>query len=410
MHTPGVKTMWLPPEIWLHVFLLATSVSYTPQLYEIHYHPFHNPPNERERSMLRIADKTMLALGLVCREWHIWSQQFLLETVRLSWYGSQKLVESLQRSSSGGFRCGEWTRRLELSVIEHENADHPISPADILRACPNVEVLVKADDDLLPHSVAGVNLTSLKRFDWYYARYRDGNHQFATEDDDLSRGQDFLRDVVKHAPNLEYLSLGKRFRSAPRFGPSPSALMLPALVTLRLRSISQDVWKEIETWAFPRLRVLLVDATFLDLPRSPRRTWDAVEVLELLQDHSSIFTASIIPSILKICPNAQELNYCVEYVHPPPPDSVVRSVRVVRLDFAINPDFRFGPVEEDNRAWRHISAHFLMLAGPVFPSLQRVVLSGPWQRILKDRRIELFQKKLVKRGCKLEDSSGGALR
>ncbi|KAJ7483299.1 hypothetical protein FB451DRAFT_1129199 [Mycena latifolia] len=332
--------------------------------------------------MLRLAYRTMLALSLVCREWHI------LSRLRR---GSQKLVESLQRSC-GGFRCGEWTRRLELSVIEHENADHPISLVDILRACPNVEVLVKADDDLPPHSVVGANLTSLKRFDWYCSRYPDG----------ALCGQDFLKDVVQHAPNLEYLSLIKRFRGGRRVDPPPSALILPALTTLGLDFIPLDVWTEIETWAFPRLRVLLIDPTFLYLPRSSLRIWETVEVLELRQDYTS---SSIIPSILQICPNVRELNYCIQFVHPPPPDSVVsRSVQVVRLDFAIN-----RSMAKEDVLWSHISTHFLMLSGPMFPALNRVVLHGPWQHILKDGRLELLRKNLVDHGCKLEDSSGGAL-
>ncbi|KAJ6568370.1 hypothetical protein DFH09DRAFT_1155233 [Mycena vulgaris] len=395
----------IPPEIWIHVFLLATSVLYTPQLYEIHYHPFHNPPSERERSMLNLADNTMLALSLVCREWHMLSRPFLLETVRLSWYGSQKLLETLQRPC-GGSLCGNWTRRLELSVIEHANPDHPISPADILRACSNAEVLVKWDDDLLPHDVAGANLTGLKRLDWYYARYRDGDHQFATEDDDPSRGQDFLRDVVRNAPNLQYLSLVKRFRGSPRIGPSPSSLVLSALVTLRLQLISLDVWTEVETWSLPQLRVLIVDATFVDLPRSSTRIWDTIKVVELLQDEGSIPTASRIPSILRICPNAEELNYYIEYVHPPPPDSAASmSVRVVRLHFATNHDLRW-PVEEEDELWNHISAHFSMLVGPMFPSLERVVLHGPWEYILEDERFGLFRTALADRGRRLEDVNG----
>jgi hypothetical protein len=86
-----------------------------------------------------------------------------------------------------------------------------------MRACPNhVEVLVKCDDsDLLPYAITGADLTGLKRFDCYYARYRDGDHQFATEDDEPSRSQDFLREVVRNSPNLQYLSFVKRFRGLP---------------------------------------------------------------------------------------------------------------------------------------------------------------------------------------------------
>ncbi|KAJ6580868.1 hypothetical protein B0H19DRAFT_1112647 [Mycena capillaripes] len=404
----AADSVWLPPEIWIHIFLLATSVPYTPQLYEIAYLPFHNPPREQERFMLSLADGTILALSLVCQEWHTLSIQFLFETVHLSWYGSQKLHECLKRSV-GGVSCGKWARRLELSVIEHEDADYPIFPADVFLSCPNIEVLVKCDDDLLPHSVGCADLTGLKRFDWYYARYRDGDHQFAIEDDDPSRGQDFLRDVVRNAPNLQYLSLVKRFRGTPRASPPPSAIILPSLVTLHLELISLDVWTEIETWSFPLLRILRVDATFPELPRSSARIWDTVQVVELLQDQGSIPSPSRLPTILKMCPNATELNYYLEYVSPPPPGSAVwASIQVVRLHFATNHDLRW-PVEEEDELWNHISAHFDVLTSPMFPSLKRVVLYGPWDFITTDERFRLFKQKLVNHGCRLDSESNGGL-
>ncbi|KAJ7921202.1 hypothetical protein B0H13DRAFT_1985442 [Mycena leptocephala] len=400
MHTPST-TVWLPPEIWLYIFLFATSVPYTPQLYETQYHPFHNPPSERERSMLNLANDTTLALNLVCREWHNLSMQFLFETIHLSWYGSRKLLEGLRRSV-GGVSCGNRTRRFELSVVEHEDPDHPVSPADIFLSCPNIEVLVKCDDDLLPHSVQGANLSCLKRFDWYYARYRDGDHQFATEDDDPSRGQDFLRAVVRSASNLQYLSLVKRFRGTPRARPPPSSLVLPSLTTLHLQLISLDVWTEIETWTFPQLQVLRVDASFIDLPRSSDRIWDTVKVVELLQDQGSIPTSSRIPSILRICPNAAELNYYIEYVYPPD-DAVyvAASIQVVRLHFAVNYDLRW-PVEEEDVLWTHVFAHLSMLSGPMFPSLKRVVLCGPWNFVIADEQFGLFKRDLGARGCRLD--------
>ncbi|KAJ7036556.1 hypothetical protein C8F04DRAFT_1094870 [Mycena alexandri] len=395
--------MWLPPEIWIHIFLLAASAAYTPQLYEIDYIPFHNPPREQERVMLNLADQAMLALSLVSREWHRWTMQFLFQTVRLSWYGSRRLHEGLQRSVNGA-HCGQWTKRLELSVIEHEDSSYLVKPADILLCCPNIEVLVKYEDDLLPHSAEGVDLARLRRFDWYYARYRDGDHQFATEDDDPSRGQDFLREVVRNAPNLQYLSLVKRFRGNPRLGPPPSSLLLPALVTLHVQLISLDVWTEIETWSFPRLKVLRVDAAFISLTGSSDRMWPTVEVVELLQDQGSIPSPSKIPCILATCPNAIELNYYIEYVQPPRVDDMVAAlVQVVRLHFATNYDLRL-PIEdpEEDELWNHISAHFDMLTGPMFPALNRVVLCGPWNFVVENERYGLFKKTLVGRSCRLD--------
>ncbi|KAJ6617016.1 hypothetical protein B0H10DRAFT_2035261 [Mycena sp. CBHHK59/15] len=405
MDSTSVTPTWLPTEIWVHIFLLATSAPYTHQLYETQYHPFHNPPGENERYMLDLADRTMLALSLVCREWHWLSAKFLFENIRLSWYGSSKLLQRLQGSTTGD-GLGKWVRRLELSVIEHEVADHPVSAADILRWCPNVQTLVKWGDDLLPHTATGANFTALRRFDWYYARYRDGDHQFATEDDDHSRGQDFLRDVVRNAPHLRYLSLVKRFRSNPRLTPPPSCFVLPTLTTLRVELLSSDVWAEIASWTFPQLTALLCDSSFLGLPGSLLRTWDTVQVLELLKDEGSVPSESRIPSVLKICPSLRELNYYIEFVCPPPMGrAVATSVRLIRLHFATNYDLRWLP-EDPGRPWDHISSHFYMLSGPMFPCLERVVLYGPWQWISEDVGFNSLQRSLFGRGCVLEDSNG----
>ncbi|KAJ6485559.1 hypothetical protein C8R45DRAFT_869791 [Mycena sanguinolenta] len=390
---------WLPPEIWLHVFLFATSVPYTPKLYEIQYHPFHNRPQEQERVTLDLANQTILALSLVCREWNVWAMQFMFETLHLSWYGSQKLRECLQRSVAG-VSWGQRTRRLELSVIEHEHPDNPVLPADIFLLCPNIEVLVKCDDDLLPHSMQGVDLARLKRFDWYYAWYRDGDHQFATEDDDASRGQSFLKDVVKNAPNLEYLSLIKRFRGVPRFPLSPSDLVLPVLVTLHLESIGLDVCSEIVTWSFPQLRVLRVDSSFLEYVQLTDRIWDTVRVVELLGDQGPIRYLGRILSALHLCPNATELNYCVEYDAALANGSVVPLIQVVRLHFAPNEGLRWGI--EEPKVFDHIYDHFRMLSSPIFPALKRVILCGPWNFIAADERFQLFKMNLSGRGCRLD--------
>jgi hypothetical protein len=159
------------------------------------------------------------------------------------------------------------------------------------------------------------------------------------------------------------------------------------------------VWTEIETWTFPQLQVLRVDASFIDLPRSSDRIWDTVKVVELLQDQGSIPTSSRIPSILRICPNAAELNYYIEYVYPPD-DAVyvAASIQVVRLHFAVNYDLRW-PVEEEDVLWTHVFAHLSMLSGP---SLKRVVLCGPWNFVIADEQFGLFKRDLGARGCRLD--------
>ncbi|KAG6906492.1 hypothetical protein DXG01_013671, partial [Tephrocybe rancida] len=116
-----------------------------------------NPPGEEERYALRKADETASSLILVCRQWRRLALEFVYENIRLN----HRMVDLLQSLRSSG----RLAKRLELSVIEQEDPLAPVTPLDILCLCPNVEVLIKYDDDLLPHSLeAGRRIYNICRW------------------------------------------------------------------------------------------------------------------------------------------------------------------------------------------------------------------------------------------------------
>ncbi|KAK7031689.1 hypothetical protein R3P38DRAFT_824862 [Favolaschia claudopus] len=87
----------------------------------------------------------------------------------------------------------------------------------------------------------------------------------------MSRGGRFyLCDVVERAGNSQYLSLVKRLRISAHFVPA-LGITLPSLDTLCVQSISSNVWKQVDAWSFPRLRVLKNDTQFISFTRASNR-------------------------------------------------------------------------------------------------------------------------------------------
>ncbi|TFK33276.1 hypothetical protein BDQ12DRAFT_738876 [Crucibulum laeve] len=363
-------TLHLPSELCLRILHLAISIPAGNKLYEVKYRPFFDIPTEDEYTLLRQCDNTCLTLALVCKGWKDLALEFLYKNVRL-YHGTGYLLRSLTRDGS---YYGKLVRRIDLSVDEYEYRRNPVTPADILRACRNVNVLVKNDDDLLPHSVHSVELSSLKRFDWWYARYRDGNHRFQTEGDDASRGLDFLRQVVANARNLIYLSVACRRRDVLPTTYTPQVFALPAVETLRIELIDIDLRAEIEKWTFPSLKTLIMNSYLVWMNYSPLITDLELEVLELLED-SDFFQLHCLPDLLSVTKHLRELNYYVEHVLPSEPGATTSpSLRTIGLHSKPNPILRFASWPSVSASENHAVEHFSMFSRVAFPSLERIIL------------------------------------
>ncbi|KAG6852568.1 hypothetical protein C0991_010919 [Blastosporella zonata] len=315
------------------------------------------------------------------------------------------LLHSLRSSAQDGqhHAYGRWVRRLELSVIEHEDPLRPITPTDILRHCRNVEVLVKYDDDLLPHSLEGVDLTKIKRLDWWYAWYRDGSHQFDTQEDDHSRGVDFLHQVLRRAPHLQYLSLGKRYGGPDRR--DTAHLCLPSLTTLRLESIPRQMCSNLEQWHLPNLHNLIMDASPVAFPFFHTLFNDSsVRVVELLDD-IFFLDQEIISFIFTVAPNLQELSYYIEFSQPPSNTPSHLTLNCIRLHSKVNTMAQYSTWstgQTDSRIWEVLKEHFAVFKRSNFPSLHRIVLHGDWAKRVNDPRFRPLSEALHTENIHLE--------
>lgn len=378
----------LPPELWSHIFRLATLTPATDKLFETKYRPFDNPLGEEERALLNESDQTALSLASVSRGWREIALEFIYESIRLN-HGMAGLLQALRSptEAGSGSGCGRWVKRLELFVVEKEDPQSPVLPSDILKRCPDIQVLVKDDDDLLPHSIGDMDLSGIRRFDWWYARYRDGDHRFDTKEDDKSLGLSFLREVISRAPNLEYLLVAKRYSSSITSVHVPSSLTLSSLATLRVEGIGARLRAEMETWVFPRLNTVVMDSRLLWMSSSSILHNSSIKTVELIDDEEFLESQYLV-ALFSARPNLRELGYYINFVRPSPRyPSVYPSLVCIRLHAKPNPTVIHATWPPTHGLmWSHIKLHFSMFTTSNFPSLKHIVLYGDWSQALDDLR------------------------
>jgi hypothetical protein len=394
----------LPPELWMRILRFATLTQVTDKLFETEYRPFDDPPGEEERALLSDSDQVALALISVCRDWREMAQEFVYESVRLN-HGMSALLQALRSSAEQHPETGygKWVKRLELSIVEHEDPESPVSPLDILQLCPGIKVLVKYDDDLLPQSVGDAHFPGIKRFDWWYARYRDGDHRFDTKGDDGSRGLNFLRDIISRAPNLEYLLIAKRYSSTINLVNTPRSLTLALLTTLRVQGIDSHLRSELEIWFFPNLNTVIMDFRLLWRTSSSILNNPSIRRIELTDDEE-FMESDYLVALFSTCSNLRELGYYIDFVKPSLRyPSVHASLACVRLHAKPNSTIIHATWPPTHGfLWDHIRMHFSMFKKSTFPSLEQIVLYGDWSQTLDDTRFVPLYQALRKQGIHLE--------
>lgn len=399
----------LPAELWLQIFRMVTTASTTYKLYNIDYSPFYDPPIENNKHELQAVRRMKRFLVLVCRYWQTLARKFLYEDLRVG-HGARGLLKSLERSAKelgeGGY--GRWTRRVETYLVEYDSEDstNPVTPLDILKWCPNVEILVKCDDDLHPHKLNDAVCTSIQRFDWCYAQYSDGIHGFQPHNDDESKGLDFLVDVIHRSSNLRRLSLEAYFSSIHPIANTVRSLTLPSLTTLRVVEIDLGLRMEMNSWMLPRLTHLITDNCLLTWRKQP--VWSSsITTLEIVAGATFFYNNSII-DLLAYCPNVAELNYYIQHVSAPVDESFLHlPLRTIGLHTSPNLMLLYVSTRSlHTNVMEHIEDHFRMFAGPMFPSLARVVLYDDWRSIVSDSRFHPFPRQLIDRGCQLVYADG----
>ena len=262
----------------------------------------------------------------------------------------------------------------------------------MLKSCSQLEVLVRP----IPSHVEDLRfelpaeecppLTSLKRLDWWH-------HNDAAR----SGGVNALSDVLRAAPNLQYLSIGGDLWISFIVR---TPIILPALTTLRIRRMNVLLLNQISRWSLPSLQHVIIDTHSNHMLLEGLWTvfGDQIKTLELGRN-LKFYICDMIYYVLANCQNLQELCYYVQFTCPPHmPIEKHNSLHTVRLHAAENGLF----ASEENDLWCHLSEHLSLYASDLFPALKRVVLHGDWESIRRDARFQPLVQKLLDKGFAVE--------
>ncbi|KAF8549391.1 hypothetical protein OG21DRAFT_1488559 [Imleria badia] len=138
---------WVPPEVWLRIFGIATDFEATlncdipissdlPRML-VKQHELHR---------LRHSLRTKRCMALVCRTWNELALEFLYQSIRITKVDTLvSLHASLQRHSltaQGKNRLGWWTKRLDVLIEDErcEASDYSVLAA-IVRQLPNLSII-----------------------------------------------------------------------------------------------------------------------------------------------------------------------------------------------------------------------------------------------------------------------------
>ena len=414
----------VPEELWLEIFYYATVGECVDD--GIDYVPFAAIPLQ-ERDSPRVERRcfaTKRNLLLVCKAWNALAIETVYRTIRIC-QGTNTLLDSLDMDTSSentGGGNGRFVRNVEInSRIPDFDPFNPTIVAQILAQCPGMVSLVRlfAFDgvtlaickvrvgDGSPHSSHMQviphfpTLSALRRVDWWLPRTTVPSRHSDLSSTEVFR--DFLGDIIEHAPNLRYLTIGGPPHSyiSREFYSSSPILSLRNLTTLRLECDVQFDNGNLTatTWQLPNLTHLLVGGAFSV----------AIPVIEACSSHLKVFeiirksswrTGTFVPTIfqdfLSRAPNLEEFNFpldgFVEDYEPLPP-TYPSTVRTIRLYLGrYSPDWLSKPMFDFLKV-----PHCLpMLKQLVFYNHRR------WQEVFQQPTFLLVKQALEERSCSID--------
>ena len=387
MACASTMSLSLPVELWLQIFRLSTLSPLTTRLYAATYSPFQTVPLKEEDE--EVTKKTKAALVRVCKQWRAWAMDLLYEDVFIQ--RPEKLRPALE-DASDECGCGRWVRRASLPYSSSATVSpRPLEALKVLERCPCLEVLVRKgpeanrrDVDMrFEFTTDCPALPSLKRVDWWHL-----NEAARTG------GINLLGDVLQHAPNVQYLSVGGyvRFCSLSVNG---SPIHLPALTTLRFLHLNAALVRQTCFWSMPSLRHVIID-TVEDVA-TLETFWESfgeqIRTIEL-GHYLSYFVYDWLPCILRGCPGVSELNYYIHFTAVPHFDDekdrfpALTTIGLHARQNSINPP-------ESEEYWARIRSHFETFCRPCFPAVKKVILYGDWSGVTSDNRYSSFVQPLL---------------
>lgn len=376
----------LPIELWLVIFRWATISRITHLLCTTLYRPFQTDTAE---AVDRDAVSVKRVLVLVCKQWRLAAMDLLLEDVIL-----HNDVATLLRVLDGQYGVGRAVVRRACipysSCDSYKSSIHAASA--FLSDYSSIETLVRppfSHFDKLQFDFPVEDcpaLASLRRLDWW--------HQ---NDAARSGGLNSLTDVLKAAPNLEYLSLGGDMQICFLH---QTPLSLLALTTLRIRPMHALLLAPFNRWKLPSLKHIIVDTYNGSLPQN---FWAAfggqIETIELGHD-IKFCLVDMVQYLLGVCPNLKELNYRVQFTAMPSIAEEHAALTTVRLH-AVENAFFSG---EGDGLWEHLEGHFVALSSARLSALRRIVFHGDCTRLLRNGRFHTLLQQVLDAGREVEFS------
>ncbi|KAJ7492094.1 hypothetical protein FB451DRAFT_1216958 [Mycena latifolia] len=376
----------LPTELWLEILGHLDAHSYSTW-----HPPFEPTPCVAAEG--NVVGSPYTTVVLVCRTWRAWALALL--------YRNIKLLDGTQLKGSIDVprAYGRWVRRavVPYSTTITETCK-PMPSTEMLRLCPNIEVLVRPPHIYGQRSLrfdfdaSCPALASLKRLEWW--------HQW---DAARSGGINSLTAVLAAAPNLEYLFVGGVPNGTPFHG-LVQPIYLPNLHTLRLSINNAMLLHAIaHRWALPAVNHLVLDAPVVGIMGM---LWETLgpqlEYVEFGRHLRFLLDEALTPC-LRGCPSLHELNYYLFITAPPEVGAEAVYPAVTSIGINMSENAFLGDAQHE---WEHLERHFDALAGDMFPNLRRLRIFAVMEHMRVDDRFVLMRRRLRDRGCVVEFLEG----
>ena len=410
----------VPEELWLEIFYYATVGTCIDD--GVDYVPFAAIPLQKRDSpgFKQRCFATKRNLLLVCKAWNALATETMYRTIRIC-HGTNELLDALylntpSEKARGG--NGRFVRNVEInSIVQDFDPFNPTIVAQILAQCPGIVSLTRpfALDDVnlaickvrvsdgsqqSPHTQViprFPTLSALRRVDWSlpFTILSGRSDLPSTEVCD-----DLLGDIIKHAPNLRYLTIGGPPRSyiSLQHHSFPPILSLRNLTTLRLEcDVHFDHGKlTATTWQLPNLTHLLVGDSYSVAIFVIKACGSHLKVLEIIQKSSwrTGIVSALFHDFLSRTPNLEEFNFPLDYFSYRPLPSVYPStLRTIRLYLGTRSPTRLSDPMFD----------FLKVPHRL-PVLKHLVFynHGRWQEAFQQPTFLLVKQALEERSCSIE--------
>jgi hypothetical protein len=391
---------FLPPELWLTILRWATRPDDEDSCTS--YHPFQRPA----QLILGLHDsdsivKFKLGLMSVCRLWYSLLQNALYEDIGVG----RDLVEILNTNLLKPSEQNDiidrrsLVRRLRISYsATATETPAPLFCLDTIRLCSNLEVLSRP---IVGNSVEMPRfefdapecppLRTLKRIDWWH-----------DNEANRSGGINSLYNVLRNAPNVEYLSLG----GFPwlNFCPNRQAhITLPALRTLCVHKMNMRLLHHLCLWNLPQLShiVVVIPSEGSSILSNLWSQFGPQLTTVELGCSMRFLMEDYVTSILRSCEKLETLNYHVYFTLPSVATDSFTHTSVTTVGLHAQPNLSLSR----DKSIRLIQQHMDFLVGPMLPRLHLIVLYGRWDAAVLGG-MKTYLPSLRSRGCNIVYADG----